>query len=167
MGWTSYTINTTATTDETLRREFTEAGTNGSRWEITDTATIGATWYAISKRTDATGQAHYSGLVCFTERRTQRNGTTEFSYKDMGEECGPHAYACPARILDQLDQLAPNPGGYAAGWRQAEACTCVQRAFRTLADPRRQPFLCPGEERRAAERAAMQESRHAMSQELV
>jgi hypothetical protein len=37
----------------------------------------------------------------------------------MSEDCGPHAYACPARILDQLDQLAPNPGGYAAGWRQA------------------------------------------------
>ena len=62
MGWTSYAINTTSTTDEVLRREFTQAGTDGSRWEITDTATIGATWYAISKRTDPTGQAHYSGL---------------------------------------------------------------------------------------------------------
>jgi len=119
MGWTSYTINTTATTDEVLRREFTQAGTDGSRWEITDTATIGATWYAISKRTDPTGAAHYSGLVCLTERRKQRNGLTEFFYKDLSEDCGPHAYACPARILDQLDQLAPNPGGYAAGWRQA------------------------------------------------
>lgn len=119
MGWTSYTIDTNSSTDEVLRREFTQAGTDGSRWEITDTATIGATWYAISKRTDPTGQAHYSGLVCMTERRKQRNGQTEFFYKDMGEECGPYAYSCPARILDQLDQLAPNPGGYAAGWRAA------------------------------------------------
>ena len=99
MGWTSYAINTTATTDEVLRREFTQAGTDGSRWEITDTATIGATWYAISKRTDPAGQAHYYGLVCMTERRKQRNGLTEFFYKDMSEDCGPHAYACPARIL--------------------------------------------------------------------
>ena len=120
MGWTSYAINTTATTDEVLRREFTQAGTDGSRWEITDTATIGATWYAISKRTDPAGAAHYSGLVCLTERRAMKGtGQTEFFYKDLSEDCGPHAYACPARILDQLDKLAPNPSGYAAGWRAA------------------------------------------------
>jgi hypothetical protein len=119
MGWTSYTIDTTATTDAVLRREFTQAGTDGSRWEITDTATIGATWYAISKRTDPTGAAHYSGLVCLTERRKQRNGETEFFYKDIDETAGPYSYACPARILDQLDQLAPNPPEYAAKWRQA------------------------------------------------
>jgi hypothetical protein len=119
MGWTSYTIDTTATTDAVLRREFTQAGTDGSRWEITDAATIGATWYAISKRTDATGAAHYSGLVCLTERRKQRNGITEFFYKDIDETAGPYSYACPARILDQLDQLAPNPPEYAAKWRQA------------------------------------------------
>lgn len=119
MGWTSYTIDTVSSTDEVLRREFTQAGTDGSRWEITDTATIGATWYAISKRTDPTGQAHYSGLVCMTERRKQRNGLTEFFYKDMDEACGPYSYNCPARILNQLDQLAPNPPGYAAKWRQA------------------------------------------------
>jgi hypothetical protein len=119
MGWTSYTIDTAATTDAVLRREFTQAGTDGSRWEITDTATIGATWYAISKRTDPTGAAHYSGLVCLTERRKQRNGITEFFYKDIDETAGPYSYACPARILDQLDQLAPNPPEYAAKWRQA------------------------------------------------
>jgi hypothetical protein len=119
MGWTSYTIDTAATTDAVLRREFTQAGTDGSRWEITDTATIGATWYAISKRTDPTGAAHYSGLVCLTERRKQNNGETEFFYKDMDETAGPYSYACPARILDQLDQLAPNPPEYAAKWRAA------------------------------------------------
>lgn len=120
MGWTSFKISTSSSTDEVLRREFTQAGTDGSRWEITDSATAGATWYAISKRTDPAGAAHYSGLVCFTERKTNKAaGTTEFFYKDMGEDCGPYAYDCPARLLNQLDQLAPNPSGYALKWRES------------------------------------------------
>jgi hypothetical protein len=126
MGWTSFQINCNETTDSVLRREFSEAGADGSCWEITDSATVGATWYAISKRTDPTGTAHYYGLICFTKRKYIKDDRprgnspmTEFFYKDMSEDCGPYAYDCPARILNKLDQLAPNPAGYALNWRQS------------------------------------------------
>lgn len=131
MGWTSFTINTTATTDQILRREFTQDDKGGTRpaWDVIQSATVGAKWFAIMRRTDtdtstpdgstATRET-YHGLICLTERRNinKRQGTTEFFYKDMDETCGPYAYAMPARMLDELERLAPNPQGYAAQWRE-------------------------------------------------
>ena len=122
MGWTSYTINTTATTDQILRREMQQDSANGTRtsWTVHQSATVGAQWYAIIKRQPIDGPAAFYGLIVLTERRPIK-GTdqTEFFYKDMDETCGPYACAMPARMLAELERLAPNPEGYAAKWREA------------------------------------------------
>jgi hypothetical protein len=117
MGWTSYHIDRTETTDSALRREMTQRGTDGASWDIVDSATVGATWYAIARRTLPTGEALHYGLVCLTERRNFGRRFTEFNYKDMTEDCGPFYYDAPLRILDKLDELAPNPAPAAAAWR--------------------------------------------------
>lgn len=132
MGWTSFHINTTATTDQVLRREFSQDSQNGTRpaWDVIESATVGAQWYAIICRTDydtstpdgSTAERRtYYGLICLTERRNtnKRQGMTEFFYKDMDESMGPHACAMPARMLARLEQLAPNAQGYAASWRES------------------------------------------------
>ena len=116
MGWTSYHIDRTETTDSALRREMTQGDTDGARWEVIDSATVGATWYSIMRRTLPTGEAFHYGLVCLTERRNAGR-STEFSYKDMTEDCGPFYYDAPLRLIDKLDQLAPNPSPAAAQWR--------------------------------------------------
>jgi hypothetical protein len=122
MGWTSYNINTTATTGDILTREMSQDSANGTRtsWTVEQAATVGATWYAIMKRQPTDGPAIFYGLVVLTERRPIRGtGLTEFFYKDLSEECGPYECAMPARMLARLETLAPNPQGYAAKWREA------------------------------------------------
>jgi len=116
MGWTSYNIDRAASIDQTLRREMTQKGTDGASWDIVESATVGATWYAIARRTMATGETFHYGLVCLTERRGA-GPIVEFSYKDMTEDCGPFYYDAPLRIIDKLDELAPNPAPAAAAWR--------------------------------------------------
>jgi len=122
MGWTSFKINTTATTDEILRREMTQDDQGGTRtsWTVEQAATVGATWYAIMKRQPTDGPAVFYALICLTQRRTIKGtGQTEFFYKDMTEDCGPYAYTMPARMLARLETLAPNPQGYAEKWRDS------------------------------------------------
>lgn len=130
MGWTSYTIEKGAKTDEVLRREFTQSTNGGTRagFEVIDSATVGSVWYAVMKytdhdtsTTDGTTRARevYYGLVCLTERKTPRGSRqTEFSFKDMDEAMMPFYFDCPPRLLDLLDKHAPNPEGSAAKWRE-------------------------------------------------
>ena len=121
MGWTSFNIDKHTTTTEVLLREMQQDTAGGTRasWEVIDHAIIGATWYAIIKRTLPCGTAIHYGQVVLTERRTPKGSrTTEFFYKDMTEDCGPHAYDMPARMLDMLERLSPPVGPYAATWRQ-------------------------------------------------
>ena len=117
MGWTTYNISKTTTTDQALRRELSYAGTAGL-WEVLDSATVGAVWYGIIKRT-IDGEAVHFGMVCLTQRRDDypRSLYIEFGFKDMSEDCGPFYYDAPLRILDKLDELAPNPAPAAAAWR--------------------------------------------------
>jgi len=130
MGWTSYNINTTAKTDEVLRREMSQDSKGGTRpsWEVVDSATIGATWYAILCMTDfdtstpdgsvATRKTYY-GMVCLTQRKPLKgSGMTYFSFKDMTEDMCPYYYAMPMRMLKKLEELTPNPQGNAAKWRE-------------------------------------------------
>jgi len=122
MGWTSYNINTTATTGDILTREMSQDSANGTRtsWTVEEAATVGATWYAIIKRQPTDGPAVFYGLVVLTERRPIRGtGLTEFFYKDLSEDCGPYECAMPVRMLARLETLAPNPQGYAAKWRES------------------------------------------------
>ena len=117
MGWTTYNISKTTTTDQALRRELSYAGTAGL-WEVLDSATVGAVWYGIIKRT-IDGEAVHFGMVCLTQRSNKypRSLYIEFGFKEMTEDCGPFYYDAPLRILDKLDELAPNPAPAAAAWR--------------------------------------------------
>ena len=117
MGWTTYNISKTTTTDQALRRELSYAGTAGL-WEVLDSATVGAVWYGIIKRT-IDGEAVHFGMVCLTQRSNNypRSLYIEFGFKEMTEDCGLFYYDAPLRILDKLDELAPNPAPAAAAWR--------------------------------------------------
>ena len=105
MGWTTYKISKTTTTDQALRRELSYAGTAGL-WEVLDSATVGAVWYGIIKRT-IEGEAVHFGMVCLTQRRNEypRSQYIEFGFKEISEDCGPFYYDAPLRILDKLDEL--------------------------------------------------------------
>jgi hypothetical protein len=51
----------------------------------------------------------------------------------MTEDMGPNYYDAPAKMLDMLDKLAPNPPGqYAAGWRQACRDRIAAKKARTV-----------------------------------
>lgn len=143
MGWTFFDIGMNDKAADVLTREYTQMASvaNGhTSFAVVDQAMRGSTWYALIERktinavSGATeGAPIYFGLVVLTQRRRLRgrsgNAGYEFGYKDMGEECGPYKYDCPVRILDQLDRLAPNPGGYAKEWR--EKCRAAKATKKT------------------------------------
>lgn len=111
MGWTSF-ADTGETTGAICTREFTNTNPAGDRWSVVDQSTRGSVWYAIG-RLDRVGQSSvFYGLVSLTSRKRG-----EFSFKNMTEDMGPYYWDCPARLLDQLDRLAPNPGQSAIEWR--------------------------------------------------
>lgn len=111
MGWTSFFDNGLSV-GEICTREFTDTNPAGDRWSVVDQSTRGSVWYAIG-RVDLVGQPPvFYGLVWLTSRRGG-----QFAYKDMTEDMGPYYWDCPARLLDQLDKLAPTPGQSAIDWR--------------------------------------------------
>jgi hypothetical protein len=132
MGWTSFFDNGLSI-GEILTREFSDTNPAGDRWSIVDQSTRGSVWYSIA-RLDRVGQPPvFYGRVCLTSRRGG-----EFSYKDMTECMGPYYFDCPKRLLDQLDQLAPNAPQTALDWR----AKCREK----LAAKRKpKPKLAPGQ----------------------
>jgi len=115
MGWTSFRDHTPhQSRAEIIRREFTQAATaaNPTSWGFEQIAERGAIVYAIMYRDTPEQPRAYFGMVFITQRK---NG--EFSYKDMGEECGPYYYEAPLGMINKLDHLAPATG-YAAKWRE-------------------------------------------------
>ena len=118
MGWTSFRdYNPHQSRAEIIRREFTQAANDEtqSAWGFEQIAERGATIYAIMWRDTPNTARAYFGMVFLTERKRG-----EFYYKDMSEDCGPYQYDMPARMLERLEQLAPNPAGpYAANWRES------------------------------------------------
>ena len=122
MGWTSYTIDRNEKTADVLQRELSQDSAQGARtsWEVIDHSMAGSTYYAVIKRTETTGATMYYGMVVLTERRASYSrDTVEFYFKDMTEDMGPHYYDMPACMLNKLDQLSPNPTGYAKTWRES------------------------------------------------
>jgi hypothetical protein len=116
MGWTSFNDYPHQSRAEIIRREFTQAATeaNPNAWGFEQIAERGATVYAIMYRDTPDQPRAFYGMVFLTQRKEG-----EFYYKEMGEECGPYQYEMPARMLAQLEQLAPNPAGpYAEKWRE-------------------------------------------------
>lgn len=104
MGWTSFQDMPGLTPAQILAREMSGTNDNGATWEIVDHATKPGTWFAICKFTAPGNDPIFYGLVCLYKRSKK---TGEFSYKDMGETCGPNAANAPIRLIDQLDKLAP------------------------------------------------------------
>jgi hypothetical protein len=65
-------------------------------------------------------QKTHFGIVFQTSRhRTKHRGMSEFCVKEITEDMGPYQCNAPAKMLDLLDKLAPNPTGYAAKWRES------------------------------------------------
>lgn len=142
MGWTSFNIHKTQKSADVIIRELSQDSHGGARssWEVIAHSMRGRVFYGIMRRT------HYAadrtpagfdvyGIVVLTERKREfpASDYVEFYYKEMDESLGPFYYDMPARMLDLLDELAPNPTGQAKGWR--DACREKQRAER---DRRRQ-----------------------------
>lgn len=130
MGWTEYMDNPELSRVEMIRRELSQAPTadNPRAWGFEYMTERGSTVYAVGWSDAPDRPRYYFGLVCLTSRR---NGL--FAYKDMTEDMGPYKYDAPARMLDMLDKLAPNPPGqYAAGWRQACRDRIAAKKARTV-----------------------------------
>lgn len=135
MGWTSYNINTSAKTDEVIRRELNGTSIEYGTWEVTDSATVGAQWYGIIKRTPVVGEPIHYGMVCLTERKPLMKGSdmTYFSFKDMTEDMCPYYYAMPLRMLNKLEALAPVPDGSSAKWREGVRMYHARKAAKAKA----------------------------------
>lgn len=133
MGWTSFLDNRELSTGQMCTREFSGTNEAGDRWSVVDQSTRGSVWYAVG-RLDRVGQPPvFYGAVWLTSRKRG-----EFAYKDMTECVGPFYWDCPARLLDQLDQLAPNAPESALNWRAK--CRAKLAAKR-----KPKPQLAPGQ----------------------
>jgi hypothetical protein len=119
MGWTCYNINTSAKTDDVLRRELNCSSIEHGTWEVLESATVGAQWYGIIKRTPIVGNPVHYAMIVLTERKPLKGSDmTDFCFKDMTEDCGPYYYAMPMRMLTKLEALAPVTEGFAFKWRE-------------------------------------------------
>jgi len=122
MGTTCYLINTSQTTKATIERDQSQQYIAGERHGFGfDYLTMrGATGYGIMHRQDKdTGEKKHFGIVFKTSRhKTTHWGMSEFCIKEITEDMGPVQANAPAKMLDMLDKLAPDPQGYAAQWRK-------------------------------------------------
>lgn len=122
MGWTEFRDFPELSRAEIIRRELSQAPTadNPRAWGFEYITERGAVVYAIGWSDAPDRPRQYFGLVCLTSRHRSEYFGRAFSYKDMTEDMGPNYYDAPAKMLDMLDRLAPNPPGqYAANWRKA------------------------------------------------
>jgi hypothetical protein len=119
MGWTFFADwNKRESRADIIRREFEHGPSEKNPWAygfeyITER---GSTVYAVMYRenpSEGIGR-RYFGVVFLTQRKRG-----EFGYKDVEESCGPYETDAPLKMVDMLDKLAPNPGGYAEKWRAA------------------------------------------------
>lgn len=132
MGWTSFADNGLST-GEICTREYECDNPGVVKFSVVDQSTRGSVWYAIGRIDRPNEPPVFYGLVWLTSRRGG-----QFGYKDMDETCGPYYWDCPARLLDQLDKLAPNPGQSAIDWRAK--CRAKLAAKR-----KPKPKLAPGQ----------------------
>lgn len=129
MGWTEFLDNPELSRAEMIRRELTQDATpdNPRAWGFEYITERGSTVYAIGW-SDAPERARiYFGLVCLTSRRGDY-----FAYKDMTEDMGPYKCDAPAKMLDLLDKLAPNPTGHALEWRNRCRAHIAKKKTRTV-----------------------------------
>lgn len=123
MGTTCFLINTRQTTKAAIEQHERQKYEPGHRhgFDFDYLTTKGATGYGIMHRQDKdTGEKKHFGIVFKTSRhKTSHWGMSEFCIKEITEDMGPYQTDAPAKMLDMLDELAPNPTGHAADWRKA------------------------------------------------
>lgn len=114
MGWTEFMDFPQLSRTEIIRKELSqEPNAEGRAWGFEYMTERGSTVYAVGW-SDAPDRGRiYFGVVCLTQRR---GGF--FAYKDITEDMGPYQLDAPAKMLDMLDRLAPNPNHYASEWRR-------------------------------------------------
>jgi hypothetical protein len=112
-------------------REFSANNPGIIQFSVIDQSTRGNVWYAIARIDRPNENPLFYGLVWLINRRRG-----EFIYKDMSEDCGPFYYDMPARLLDQLDKLAPNAPESALNWRaKCRAHIAAKRKTKTIVKP--------------------------------
>lgn len=122
MGTTCYLINTGQTTKDAIeqhtRQQFIAGERHGFGFEYLTMK--GATGYGVMYRQDKdTLEKIHFGIVFKTSRhKTSHWGMTEFCIKEITEDMGPVQRDAPAKMLDMLDRLAPDPKGYGKQWRE-------------------------------------------------
>lgn len=123
MGTTCFLISTAEKTKSVIEREHRQQFVAGERhgFDFDYLTMKGATGYGIMHRQDKdTGEKIHFAIVFKTSRhKTKHWGMTEFCIKEITEDMGPYQTDAPAKMLDMLDELAPNPTGHAADWRKA------------------------------------------------
>jgi hypothetical protein len=109
-------------------REFSANNPGIIQFSVIDQSTRGNVWYSIARIDRPNENPLFYGLVWLVNRRRG-----EFIYKDMSEDCGPFYYDMPARLLDQLDKLAPNAPESALNWRaKCRAHIAAKRKTKTI-----------------------------------
>jgi len=135
MGTTCFLINTSQTTKAAIEQHERQQYIKGERsgFDFDYLTMKGATGYGIMHRQDKdTGEKTHFGIVFKTSRhKTKHWGMTEFCIKEITEDMGPVQRNAPKKMLDMLDQLAPNPEGYAAEWRKECRDNLTAKANRT------------------------------------
>ncbi len=123
MGTTCFFINTSKTTKQAIEEHEGQALIEGERpgFGFEYLTTKGATGYGVMYRQDPhTLEKKHFGIVFKTSRhRCGIQGMSEFCIKEIEESAGPYQIDAPAKMLDMLDKLAPNPTGYAEQWRKS------------------------------------------------
>lgn len=126
MGWTGIPMGRGVKSKDIDRRAECDAVYNyDGVYKVLKSAIVGTTYYAAvecmaeynpeTKKREPVpeGQRRVWAAVCLTRVR-QRDGYTEFLYKDMTETMGPFECDCPLYILDLL---TPTDNEYAQEWR--------------------------------------------------
>jgi len=119
MGWTFFTDhNPHQSRADIIRREFEHAPSEKNPWAygFEYLTARGSTVYAVMWRENPSEGTprQYFGIIFLTQR-----SRGEFGYKEVEESCGPYKYDAPLKMVDMLDRLAPDAGGYALKWRAA------------------------------------------------
>jgi len=123
MGWTGYYREPGESDRAHIGREVL-----GDRYRITECATVRNTFYALCEPTGDTGEAFALVVLQQRDNRNNRNNKRtrcfpgqDMNYwrKELEESMGPVEAACPARVLDAIEERIPvPPNDYAAEWRQ-------------------------------------------------
>lgn len=133
MGWTSYHANNYKNGKVDRKAEcdaYWQDSLNYGNYKVLKSTMVGSTYYAavkaLKKYSDERDENGNRLVVDIPENEqtvfaavmltsTNSKEYYNFSYKSMGETCGPCAYDCPESILKLL---SPTDNEYAAKWRE-------------------------------------------------